>query len=59
MKLTIEILCNDGVEMENNLSKAIDDFSKVLEDRGFTEMELVGYKETLDSSPIYKLTLEK
>lgn len=57
MKLTIEIPCTDGEEMENNLNKAIDDFSKALKERGFSEMELVAYNETLDSEPIYKLTL--
>lgn len=58
MKLTMEIPCNDGVEMENNLNKAINDFSDALKKRGFSEMELIAYNETIDSEPIYKLTLK-
>lgn len=58
MKSTIEIPCNDGEEMEDNLNKAIDDFSTALKKKGFCEMELIAYKETLDSTPIYTLTLK-
>ena len=58
MKLTIEIPCNDGVEMENNLNKAISDFSEALLKKGFSEMELIAYNETIESEPIYKLTLK-
>lgn len=57
MKLTIEIPCNDGVEMENNLNKAIADFSEALLKKGFSEMELTAYHETVESEPIYKLIL--
>jgi len=56
MKLTIEIPCNNGLEMEQNLNRAIDDFSKQLEKRGFSEMELIAYNESLDA-PIYKVVL--
>ena len=35
MKLIIEIPCKDGLEMENNLNKAIDDFSIALKIKGF------------------------
>lgn len=58
MKLTIEIPCNDGVEMENNLNKAIADFSDALKKKGFSEMELIAYNESVESEPIYKLTLQ-
>jgi len=58
MKLTIEIPCNDGVEMENNLNKAIADFSETLLNKGFSEMELIAYNETVEAEPIYKLTLK-
>lgn len=58
MKLIIEIPCNDGVEMENNLNKAIDDFSQALKKKGFSEMELIAYNETLESEPIYKITIQ-
>jgi len=58
MKLTIEIPCNDGVEMENNLNKAIKDFAVALLNKGFSEMELIAYNESLESEPIYKLTLQ-
>jgi len=58
MKLTIEIPCNDGVEMENNLNKAIADFSEALLKKGFSEMELTAYNETIESEPIYKLTIK-
>jgi hypothetical protein len=58
MKLTIEIPCNDGVEMENNLNKAIADFSEALLNRGFLEMELIAYNGTVESEPIYIITLK-
>jgi len=57
MKLTIEIPCNSGIEMEENLNKALIDFEEVLKKRGFSEMELVSYSESLDTEPVYKLTL--
>lgn len=59
MKLIIEIPCNDGVEMETNLNRAIDDFSEALKKKGFCEMELIAYSESIDSLPIYKLNLAK
>lgn len=58
MKLTIEILCNSGTEMESNLNKAIDDFSIALKKKGFSEMELIAYQENLNSDPIYKIKLD-
>lgn len=60
MKLTIEVPANTGIEMENNLNKAIDDFAKALKKRGFSPMELVAYdaEKGIDSEPIYKLNLE-
>ncbi len=58
MKLTIEIPCSNGVEMENNLNKAIDDLSKALKTRGFSEMELIAYNESVELEPIYKLELK-
>lgn len=57
MKLVIEIPCNDGVEMENNLNKAIDDFSEVLKNKEFSKMELIAYNENVESEPIYKVTI--
>lgn len=57
MKLTIEIPCNDGLEMETNLNRAIESFSEALKKKGFSKMELIAYSETVDSEPIYKLTL--
>jgi hypothetical protein len=59
MVLKIEIPCADGIEMENNLNKAIDDFSQALKKRGFSEMELIAYNENIESQPIYKLTLNE
>lgn len=59
MKLIIEIPCNDGVEMENNLNKAIDDFGEALKNKGFVEMNLIAYNEMIESEPIYKLTLQQ
>jgi len=58
MKLTIEIPCNDGVEMENNLNKAIADFSEALLKNGFSEMELTAYNESIETEPIYNITLK-
>jgi hypothetical protein len=58
MKLTIEIPCNDGPEMETNLNRAINDFSQALLKKGFSEMELIAYSETIDSEPIYKVILK-
>lgn len=59
MKLTIEIPCEDGLQMENNLNKAIDDFSRALKDKGLSEMELEAYLHDDISNPIYKLSLKK
>ncbi len=42
MKLTIEVPCTTGIEMEERLNKAIDHFSQVLEQRGFSEIWLEG-----------------
>lgn len=49
----------DGVEMEENLNKAIDDFGQALKKKGFSEMDLIGYNERIKLEPelIYKLTL--
>ncbi len=58
MKLTIEIPCNNGLEMEENLNKAISDFSEALKQKGFSKMELIAYNETIDSESVYKLTLD-
>lgn len=58
MKLTIEIPCNDGIEMENNLNKAIADFSEALLKKGFSEMELIAFNKTVESEPIYKLSIK-
>ena len=58
MKLRIEIPCNNGIEMENNLNKAILDFSEALLKKGFSEMELIAYNETVESEPIYKLSIK-
>lgn len=58
MKLTIEITCNTGIEMENNLNKAINDFSDALKQRGFSEMELIAYNaDSVELEPIYKVNL--
>jgi hypothetical protein len=57
MKLIIEIPCKDGLEMENNLNKAIDDFSIALKNKGFSEMELEAYLDDI-SIPVYKVSLK-
>lgn len=57
MKLIIEIPCTTGLEMENNLNKAIDDFSQALKQKGFCEMELIAYNESVYSEPIYKVSI--
>lgn len=56
-KLIIEIPCNDGEEMENNLNKAIDDFGVALKYRGFREMELIA--QNIGSELIYKVTISE
>ena len=58
MKLIIEIPCVDGIEMENNLNKAIDSFSEALKKKGFSEMELIGYENVI-LEPIYKVILKQ
>lgn len=58
MKLIIEIPCNSGLEMEENLNKAIADMSEVFEKKGFSEIELIAYNESIESEPIYKVTLK-
>lgn len=57
MKLTIEIPCTNGLEMEENLNKAIDDFGTALKQKGFCKMELIAYNESVDSESIYKVTI--
>jgi len=57
MKLTIEIPCDNGIEMEENLNKAIKDFSEALRKKGFSEMALTAYNNEDISEPIYSLTL--
>jgi len=57
MKLTIEIPCESGIEMEYNLNKAIHDLESALKRRGFSEMDLIAYNEYLNTEPIYKVTL--
>lgn len=56
MKLTIEIPCNSGVEMENNLNKAIEDFAEVLAKRGFSELELIAHDKK--KNLIYNISLK-
>lgn len=60
MTLKIEIPCNNGIELENNLNKAISDLSKTLIRRGFSEMELIAYDDEIvfESNPIYTVTLK-
>lgn len=59
MKLTIEIPCKDGLEMEENLNKAISDFSEALKKKGFTEMELIAHIDRNGTiEPIYTLNLK-
>ena len=57
MKLTIEIPCKSGLEMEKNLNRAINDFSEALKKKGFIEMELIGHDTDYLTSPIYTVTL--
>lgn len=60
MKLIIEIPCNNGEEMENNLNKCISDFSEALLKRGFSEMDLTAYGENINpESLLYKLELKQ
>ena len=56
MTLTIEIPCKTGIEMENNLNKAIDDFAEVLAKRGFSELELIAHDEKMKL--IYNISLK-
>jgi hypothetical protein len=59
MKLIIEVVCNDGLDMEINLNRAIDDFSKALKSKGFGEMELIAYQAgDIYSEPIYKVLIQ-
>ena len=58
MTLTIEIPCNTGIEMEENLNKAIADFSEALQKNSFIPMELVAYSDLDMTVPIYKLNLK-
>ena len=60
MKLTIEIPCNSGIEMEIRLNKAIEDFSKALKKKGFREINLVGYEGSIDNlSYVVKIEPDK
>lgn len=59
MTLTIKVNfeSNSGIEMEQNLNKAIDELSVVLEKKGICEMELDGIDENLKM--LYKVELTK
>jgi len=59
MILTIEIPCRDARELEKNLNRAIDDLGDALIKKGFGLMDLIAYDETVESEPIYKVTLKK
>lgn len=58
MKLTIEVPCSTGIEMEKNLNRAIDDLSKALEKKGFVKMELVAFDDSVCTEPIYKVNID-
>ena len=58
MELTIKINCDNGLEMENNLNKAIEDFGQALLKKGFSEMELIGYTSENDLKEIYNVTIK-
>lgn len=58
MKLIIEVdfPSNKGLEMVQNLNKAIDELSKVLKRKGLCEMELTGVDENLNQ--LYKVNIQ-
>lgn len=58
MKLFIEVdfPSNKGLEMEQNLNKAIDELSTVLERKGLCEMELQGIDD--DLKQLYKVEIK-
>lgn len=59
MKLKIEVNIPDdtGLTMENNLNKAISDFSEALSKRGFVEMELEALDFDNEMELIYKIQI--
>lgn len=56
-KLTIEVYFDTGIEMENNLNKAIDELGAVLKKKGLMEMELEGRKAD-NLVPMYGVTIK-
>lgn len=55
--ITVQFNDDDGVHMEENLNKAIDDLSKTLKKKGLREMELTGVNMELQE--MYKVTIKK
>lgn len=56
MLLTIEVPFETGIEMEDNLNKAIDELGSVLKRKGLREIELDGMDD--DLKPLYKVKIE-
>ena len=55
-ELIIKVPFENGVEMEENLNKAIDELSAVLKKKGLMHMELKGVDMGLNN--IYTVTIE-
>jgi hypothetical protein len=56
LTITVDFESGDGLQMEQNLNKAIDDLSSVLKKKGLREMDLTGVDENLKE--LYKITIK-
>ena len=58
MKLIIEVNFENGIEMEDNLNKAIDELSSILKKKGLCEMNLIGMSAD-NMKEIYEVDITK
>ena len=59
MTLNITVEFESGIEMEENLNKAIRELSSILEKRGLSEMELLGHDFDKDNKFMYEVKITK
>lgn len=57
LNIVIDFETDNGLQMEQNLNKAIDELSSVLKKRGLSEIELIGMDDNLKE--LYKVTITK
>lgn len=61
MELNIKIIFDSGIEMENNLNKALKDFEQAVKNRGLIDIDLecIDCQTSNQKILVYKLTVTK